>query len=165
MLALRVFSPAQSTRFTLGESTTYPPRRFPTDFYCSSVVSSRRFVSGVRGGGHAEPDPCVTASRTVCRTEVLALVATGPDDCLGQVPVSCYSHILRFGRYTTNAPDALLLSEVNSMKKPLIGQFYRSFSSFFQILRFHVLPKAGDHEIADGREIQLDGRQLDLLDV
>jgi hypothetical protein len=35
---LRVFSPAQSTRFIPDESTSNPPRRFPADFYRLSVV-------------------------------------------------------------------------------------------------------------------------------
>src|ERR1017187_9481705 len=36
--ALRVFSPAQSPRFTPDESTSNPPRRFPADFCRLSVV-------------------------------------------------------------------------------------------------------------------------------
>jgi hypothetical protein len=41
MLTLRVFSPAQSVRFTPAESTPNPPRRFLADFYQFEVRPSR----------------------------------------------------------------------------------------------------------------------------
>jgi len=40
-ITLRVFSPAQSVRFTPAESTPNPPRRFLADFYQFEVRPSR----------------------------------------------------------------------------------------------------------------------------